>query len=230
MTKHFSFAALASGIAIAVTTLTVWACTKDKTPTPIETCDPNKIYFRNDILPLINSNCAKSGCHDPITREEGYNFTTYAGIMQIVKRGDPSDSKLMEVITSTKPDDLMPPPPNPTLTPAQIDMVRRWIAAGAVDQYCVSDSTSCGITDVSYKNNIAPAVSANCIGCHNPTNLSGGIDLSDYNGVKSVASTGKLYHAVAQDGQATPMPPNQKLSSCSISQIKTWVDAGAKNN
>src|SRR5690349_2132712 len=49
----------------------------DTTGNPIDTtdhgtpCDPNVVYFEMSILPLLKSNCAKSGCHDAITHEEG---------------------------------------------------------------------------------------------------------------------------------------------------------------
>ena len=35
----------------------------DTTPTGTP-CDPDVVYFSKDILPLLRSNCAKSGCHD----------------------------------------------------------------------------------------------------------------------------------------------------------------------
>ena len=29
-------------------------------------CDPDVVYFDRDLLPILKSNCAKSGCHDAI--------------------------------------------------------------------------------------------------------------------------------------------------------------------
>ena len=39
--------------------------------------------FTRDILPVIISHCATTGCHDAITHKEGYNYTTYANIMNV---------------------------------------------------------------------------------------------------------------------------------------------------
>ena len=54
--------------------------------------------FTRDILPVLNSKCGIAGCHDPITHEEGYVFTSYTTTMEAVNPGNPSNSKLYEVI------------------------------------------------------------------------------------------------------------------------------------
>ena len=213
-----------------LTVVVLFACTKDKTPKPVEPCDPNKIYFQRDIQPLINSNCAKSGCHDAITRTEGLNLTTYDGVMKIVRPGRPSNSDLIEVINETDPDDRMPPPPNTPLTQEQKNLLSRLISEGATNEICAQDAGGCDSAVVSYSNDISKIINTNCIGCHSGSTISGGVNLSSYSGVKVVAASGKLYNAVAQNGLATPMPPSQKLSTCDIQRIKRWVDAGSPNN
>lgn len=215
---------------IAIAFLIVFACTKDKTPAPVEPCDPNKIYFQNTILPIISSNCAKSGCHDAITKEEGLNLTSYNGVMKIVKAGSPSGSELMSVINTTKTKDLMPPLPNSPLTQEQKNLISRWISEGALNIQCSQDTTSCSTATVSYTKDVSKIITANCIGCHSGGTLSGGIDLSTHAGVKSAAASGKLYNSISQNGSAAAMPPTQKLSPCDIKSIKIWVDAGGLNN
>ncbi|MFM7725701.1 MAG: c-type cytochrome domain-containing protein, partial [Flavobacteriales bacterium] len=87
--------------------------------TGANSCDPDSAYFENDIAPLLNTNCAKSGCHDPITHAEGIRLNTYANVMNsgIIDPGNPGNSDLIEVITDTDPDKIMPPPPaNPMTT------------------------------------------------------------------------------------------------------------------
>ena len=32
-------------------------------------CDPSKVYFVNDVLPIFLSSCAYSGCHDAATHK-----------------------------------------------------------------------------------------------------------------------------------------------------------------
>lgn len=205
-------------------------CAKDKTPAPVEPCDPTKVYFQRDILPLINSNCAKSGCHDAVTKTEGLNLTSYSGVMQIVKAGRPNSSEIMEVINSTKQKDQMPPAPNTPLTAEQKGLISQWISEGALNVVCTLDSGSCTTATVSYAADISKIVTTNCIGCHSGSTLSGGFDLSSYSGIKAAATSGKLFNAVAQNGSAIAMPPSQKLSPCDIKAIKLWVDAGSPNN
>jgi uncharacterized membrane protein len=211
--------------------LVLSTCTKDKTPAPVEPCDPNKVYFTNDIQPFINSSCAKSGCHDAITQAEGLNLSTYNGVMEIVKPKNPGGSEIMEVVNSTDPGKMMPPPGNTPLTQEQKNLLSRWISEGAINQTCIKDTGSCVTGVVSYSATISKIMSANCTGCHSGSNLGGGFDLSNYTGVKACANTGKLYNSVAQNGQASAMPKGgAKLPSCDITKIKSWIDAGTPNN
>lgn len=87
-------------------------------PTPTSNCNPDSVYFVNNIMPLISSNCTMSGCHDNITHADGVNLTTYTKIMGYVKPGDAANSKLYKVIIKTN-GDRMPPPPMPAMTTAQ---------------------------------------------------------------------------------------------------------------
>lgn len=206
-------------------------CTKDKTPTPPEPCDPNKVYYQNDILPLVSSSCAKSGCHDAATKADNLDLSTYDGLMSIVKPGRPNDSEIMKVVNETDPNEIMPRPPYPPLTSEQKNKISKWISDGAYNNFCVADTGSCVTGVVSYSADIVPAI-ANCLNCHSGSSPSGGIDLSSYSGVQTVGLNGKLYNAVAQNGQASamPKPPAPKLPACDISKIKSWAEAGCPNN
>ena len=229
--RTFRFTFLLS-VGVVGSSIFIYSCAKDKTPAPVEPCDPNKVYFQRDILPIVSSNCAKSGCHDAATKVEGLNLSTYNGVMSIVVPGKPGSSELIEVINATKAKDLMPPAPNTPLTAEQKTKISQWISDGALNEVCVSDSGSCTTTTVSYAKDVSKIITTNCVGCHGGGTISKNIDLSSYNGVKSAASSGKLYNSIAQNGSASPMPkaPAQKLSACDISAIKIWVDAGSLNN
>ncbi|TXH54461.1 MAG: hypothetical protein E6Q89_07980 [Bacteroidia bacterium] len=74
------------------------------------------LCFERDVLPIFISNCAKSGCHDAITQQKGYVFTSYATITsKKFKAGNLNDTELWEKITEQDHKDRMPPPPNTPL-------------------------------------------------------------------------------------------------------------------
>ena len=60
------------------------------------TCDTSKVYFQNDILPILISSCSYSGCHDAGTASEGVILTTYDNVMQseVIKANSLTDSEL----------------------------------------------------------------------------------------------------------------------------------------
>src|SRR5690606_3269572 len=66
-----------------------------------EPCLPDVVYFERDILPILRSNCAKSGCHDAISHQDGNVFDSYQNVMASdeVDPFDPGGSDLYEVIT-----------------------------------------------------------------------------------------------------------------------------------
>ena len=217
-----------TGISLGVSII---SCTKDKTPMPVEPCDPNKVYFQNSIMPLINSNCAKSGCHDAITQKEELNLTSYAGVMKIVRPGKPGSSKLIEAINAGGKE-AMPPNTETPLTQEQKNLLIQWISDGALNSACAVDTSACDAAVGTYATNVSKVIGTNCLGCHSGANIKGGIDLSAYSGVKSAVTSGKLYNAISQNGSAIAMPPSpaSKLSGCDIKKIKSWIDAGSLNN
>lgn len=195
--------------------------------TPVTTCSPDSAYFVNDIMPIISSNCAMSGCHDNITHADGVNLTTYTRILRYVKPGNAADSKLYEVIIKSG-GDRMPPPPMPPLTATQKALIQKWINQGAKNNSC---SGRCDTTIFTYSAAVKPIMDNKCTGCHNPGNLGGNIDLSTYNAVKIVALNGKLFGSISHQAGYSPMPKNAaKLSDCEIAQIQKWIAAGSLNN
>lgn len=197
----------------------------DTTSTTEKPCNPDSVYFVNDILPIIASNCAKSGCHDPITHTKDLVLNSYSEIMEIVKKFQANNSDLYEVITETDPDKLMPPPPNNPLTPEQIALIYTWIMQGAPNNSC----NSCDTTSVSFSQHILPIMNQSCFACHSGASPSGGILLTNYTQVKAQVLNGKLVPAVKRTGPK-PMPPAASLPTCSINKIAAWVNAGALDN
>ena len=187
-------------------------------------CSSDTVYFVNDVQPLLNSNCAMSGCHDNASHKEGVRMTDYANIMEEVRAGNASNSKLYRVIA----DGSMPPRPMQPFTTAQKALIQKWINQGAKNNMCLS---RCDTNSFTYAGAVKPLLDSKCVGCHSPGNLGGNVDLSTYTGTRTVALNGKLYGSIAQLTGYSPMPKNgTKLSTCEIRQVQRWIQAGALNN
>lgn len=107
-----------------------------------QTSRADDILFNRDIRPLLSDKCF--ACHGPDKnhREAGLRLdirdsalTKLESEKTAIIPGKPDDSELIRRITSTDPDDRMPPGEHAKpLTPQQIESFRRWIADGAVYQ------------------------------------------------------------------------------------------------
>lgn len=207
----------------------------DPDPDPVEgvPCDPEVVYFNAQVLPILISNCAMSGCHDAISKQDGVNLTSYQSVMSTadVDAGKPTKSKLYEVLVDDDPDDRMPRPPAAPLSQEQINLIATWIQQGAKNLECDPDAGGCNTDGVTYSAYVKPLLQTYCTGCHSPGGVYGTINLSAYSGVKDVAQSGKLYGAIAHQTGYSPMPQGGgKLGDCQIEKIKAWIDAGAPEN
>lgn len=210
----------------------------DTTGNPVDTfsgtpCDSNLVYFTTDVLPILISNCAKSGCHNAVSHEKDIILDSYQHVIgsDIIKPFDTNDSKMIEYITTSKTDDVMPPPPNQRLTSNQILIISKWILQGAKDLSCDAVSNQCNTINVSYSGFVAPLLTTFCVGCHSGGAPSGGISLNTYAAVKAIAQSGRLYGAISWKAGFQKMPQGgSKLSQCKIDKIKGWIDEGALNN
>jgi len=183
--------------------------------------------FTRDIFPVIVSHCATTGCHDAISHREGYNYSTYAGIMGSVRAGNPGNSTLYRVITLSGGESKMPPSNSPQLTVAQIDSIGKWISYGALNENCgeVCDT----INPVTFSGTIWPVMQTSCTGCHTGTSAGGGILLTNYAEVKTTATNGSLMNSLKGTG-VSQMPKGSAFTACRIKQFDIWVKNGALNN
>ena len=199
-------------------------------PTTNIICSPDTIYFKQKILPLIVSNCAQGGCHDAISKRDGVQLTDYTSIIKYVKAGDPKNSKLYKSMIETG-EDQMPPPPTKPFDTTTLATVFTWIKQGAINNGCEASGTGCITANMSYAKDIVPILQRSCTGCHGGTNPSAGIDLSSHAKVVTYVTNGKLYGSIAHLTGFKPMPnASTVIATCEISQIKSWIDAGARNN
>ena len=96
------------------------------------------IRYGRDVLPILSNGCFH--CHGPDAKKREADLrldtsegaTADLGGYQAIAPGDPDESELMRRISSDDPDERMPPAGAVIqLQPAQIDVLRRWIAHGA---------------------------------------------------------------------------------------------------
>ncbi|HVJ69068.1 MAG TPA: DUF1549 domain-containing protein, partial [Caulifigura sp.] len=100
---------------------------------------PEKIEFNRDIRPILSENCFACHGFDPKHREAGLRLDTVEGATadrdgsRGIVAGEPGRSEVWRRITSTDPDEVMPPPKSnkQRLTEEQLAILKRWIEQGA---------------------------------------------------------------------------------------------------
>ena len=101
---------------------------------PAHAAEP--VSFSRDVLPILSDNCF--GCHGQDESHRKAKLRLDVREAAIAKEafvpGKPEVSALIERIITTDEDELMPPPKShkARLTAEQTDILRRWIAEGAV--------------------------------------------------------------------------------------------------
>lgn len=99
---------------------------------------PAAVVFNRDIRPILAENCY--ACHGPDqnTRKARLRLDLPADALiehkggRPIVPGRPDESTVMHRVESVDPDEVMPPPKTgKTLSPAQVALLRGWIAAGA---------------------------------------------------------------------------------------------------
>jgi hypothetical protein len=188
-------------------------------------CDPDTVYFTNDILPLLVSSCAMPNCHDAVTHAEGVRLYDYAHIIQQVEPGNPDGSDLYDELF----DGMPPADAGGPLSATEKDMIRRWIEQGALNNGCIQDcDPNAAIT---FSAVVWPVVENNCTGCHSGNSPSAGISLTSYSSVYMQVLNGNLMNSLNGTNGVSLMPDNTSgLPACQIEQFQAWVDAGAPNN
>jgi WD40 repeat protein len=98
---------------------------------------PAKVSYYTQVRPIFQAHC--QGCHQPAKAGGGYVMTSFdrliAGgeskVVAVVPK-NPAESHLIEQITPEAGKAPMPKD-KPPLSPSELDVVKKWIAEGAVD-------------------------------------------------------------------------------------------------
>ena len=95
---------------------------------------PQELRYDRDIRPILSDNCFR--CHGPELKSRKAKLRLDVREVALEKEafvpGKPDESEMIRRLVTTNEDDHMPPAiMHKTVTPAQIDLLRRWIADGA---------------------------------------------------------------------------------------------------
>jgi Na+-translocating ferredoxin:NAD+ oxidoreductase RNF subunit RnfB len=199
---------------------------------PVLLAELDTVCFSEQVLPIIQTSCGISGCHDNGTASEEFVATSYESIMKAVKPGDARGSLLYEVITDINAEHFMPP--GRPLSQQQRTLIHLWIAQGAFNNSCIESSCDTAGT-VSFNTQVWPVINNNCTGCHNSSNSRGGVNLEGYAQVKTYAETLQngtpiLVGVINYMNGFANMPPSGKLDDCSIRKIELWIGQGITDN
>jgi mono/diheme cytochrome c family protein len=82
--------------------------------------------YKDDIKPILAANCAS--CHGGKKKKGGIDVESYAGVMKVVKAGEPDKSRLVKSLHGKGARQM---PPKSTLDAKEIELIRAWVAAGA---------------------------------------------------------------------------------------------------
>lgn len=190
-------------------------------------CSNDTVYFQNEILPILVSNCAMSGCHDSQSSQDGIVLTDYLAIMNsdVIERGKPGKSELLEVLTESG-DDLMPPSPYNPLSAEIISKIEKWISQGAINNQCLE----CDSTLSSFAAGVWPIVRDNCQGCHSAATSQNGYHV--FNSYQNIIDdSSAFWNSILETNGYSLMPQNTSgLDDCKIKVIRNWFEAGAPNN
>ena len=195
----------------------------------INLCNPDSVYFLNDILPIMQSSCALSGCHGQGSATGSVDLTSYSNVINTagVVPYNLSESGLYTVLIESDANKRMPPTTQSPLNSNQISKIAQWILVGAPDNFC----EDCDTTTISYSVDVFPVISEYCLGCHGAINPSAGIPLTTYEEIQTLALSGTLFETINHSAGYVPMPYNQEqLSQCTIDKIASWIEKGALDN
>ena len=96
-----------------------------------------KVSYHKQIRPIFQAQC--QGCHQPAKQGGAYDMTTFAKLLKggeselkAIVAGKPESSNLVTLITPVKGSAEMPKGKE-ALSATDIDLIKKWIAQGAVD-------------------------------------------------------------------------------------------------
>lgn len=94
---------------------------------PAGACNTTAVTYSQTIKPIIQSNCAISGCHDAATASLGYNLEGYDGLKAAITAG-----RLLGAINHQSGYSAMPKNMQ-QLSQCYRDQITKWVNDGAIN-------------------------------------------------------------------------------------------------
>src|ERR1022692_2393108 len=94
-----------------------------------------KVTYQDNILPLVQANCAK--CHNEDKKKADLDLTSYPGALKgsgsgaVLVAGNPDASKLWKAVTQSE--DPSMPPNQPPLRDKDLETFKKWIQGGLLE-------------------------------------------------------------------------------------------------
>ncbi len=198
--------------------------------------------FEADVQPLLRAKCW--ACHGEKEHKGQLDLRTAASALHggesgpAIVPGKPDESLLYEKIHGGE----MPPEKKDRLSAAEIETIRRWIAAGARSAPTQGDAADSPSTTSVTQHDVLPILMRRCTACHGPRRQEAGLDLRTK---ASILRGGKSGPAMVPGKPAKSliikrigageMPPRQRLVAASVKPIEPaemeilacWIAAGA---
>jgi mono/diheme cytochrome c family protein len=189
-----------------------------------------------EVLQLFQAKCVR--CHGGKHTRADLDLRTLGGPLKggesgpAVVPGKPQESLLFEKVHSGS----MPPGKKDRLSEADLEILRRWITAGA------PAGTAAGKKIASTQHDVLPVLLRRCTACHGPRRREGGLDLRTRAAMLRGGKSGSAIipgkpddSLVIRKVRAGEMPPRQRLVEASVKPIEPaetellvrWIAAGA---
>jgi mono/diheme cytochrome c family protein len=197
----------------------------------------SSLSFEKDVLPVFTQYCFT--CHGQSSPQLGLDLRTISSTLRgshngpVIVKGAPDKSLLYQKVSSK----AMPPPAfKQTMPDAQAEIIKRWIADGALSDKPVAVSKEVAEQRAVFEKEILPLLTTRCVACHGAGKPMGGLDLRSLqamlkgsaNGAVTVEGFSERSVLVRRVASRSMPPPGsgEPLSEVEIQNIRKWIDKG----
>ncbi len=196
--------------------------------------------FESDVLPIFEQHCLQ--CHGAEVSQGGLSLETLDHVLRggdsgaVVIANKPLESRLLTMITSGSM-----PMGGPGLEESKVEIVRRWIEAGAPGE-TLKTAGPPAAAPVREREVLAAILGAKCLPCHGRRRQEAGLDLRTREGLLKGGESGPAMvpgkpeeSLLVQRIIAQEMPPPdlqeqfsvRGLTSDELEKLQAWIAGGA---